>query len=91
MAFNNPSPSSLLYKTANFSTQHGTTSVLWKKKRLTHGLGWMALLVGGEDHMLSFENREQVSERLGFQDDGNMLGVSYWKGLDLENAVIMQK
>ena len=60
MAFNQPAPSSLLYKSVNFTTQHGTATANWQKKRLTHASGWMALLVGGETHAIEFADSNQV-------------------------------
>ena len=60
MAFNDPRPSSLLYKAVNFTTRHGSTASPWHKKRLTHASGWMALLVGGETHQMEFADSDQV-------------------------------
>ena len=71
MAFNQPRPTSLLYKTVNFTTQHGTTAAPWHKKRLTHASGWMALLVGGETHQLEFADSDQVR-----RTDGRVVCVS---------------
>nr|XP_014351910.1 PREDICTED: fibrocystin-L [Latimeria chalumnae] len=44
LAFNNPSPSSLQGKNVIMSNSFGTSIVPYLKKRLTHKLGWMALV-----------------------------------------------
>ena len=61
MAFNNPLPSSLLYKETIFTNEHGTSHIPWKKKRLTHALGWMITLVDGGNYNFFFEDRDHLT------------------------------
>ncbi|KAM9824037.1 PKHD1 like 1, tandem duplicate 1 [Neosynchiropus ocellatus] len=59
-AFNNPSPSSLEGQNAILYNDFGFSSVPFMKKRLTHKLGWMALLPMGQNGMY-FENGGQIT------------------------------
>ncbi|XP_043232444.1 fibrocystin-L-like [Amphibalanus amphitrite] len=82
MAFNQPTPSSLLYKAVNFTSRHGTATANWQKKRLTHPSGWMALLVGGETHNLQFADSDQLTNisytaRFYFLKPEDRLAVSH--------------
>ncbi|XP_033119895.1 fibrocystin-L-like [Anneissia japonica] len=61
MAFNRPLPSSLLYKDALFTNQHGTSSIPYRKKRITHPEGWMITLVEGDTYNFVFEDVDQVT------------------------------
>ncbi|XP_077992871.1 fibrocystin-L-like [Glandiceps talaboti] len=60
-AFNNASPSSLKYKNVLFTNEYGTTSVIYKKKRLTHMEGWMVTLLDGSNHNMIFEDVDHVT------------------------------
>ncbi|XP_064635071.1 fibrocystin-L-like [Lineus longissimus] len=60
-AFNNPSPQSLEAKNAIFENQYGSSSVPFAKKRLTHKLGWMVVLVSGTNNTMHFENVDHVT------------------------------
>ncbi|KAK3107766.1 hypothetical protein FSP39_021797 [Pinctada imbricata] len=60
-AFNNPSPKSLEYKNIILTTQYGTTTMPWKKKSISHPLGWHTVNVGGEETTLEFENADHIT------------------------------
>ncbi|XP_060949378.1 PKHD1 like 1, tandem duplicate 1 [Limanda limanda] len=75
LAFNNPTPSSLKAKDAVFTNSHGTSYVPYKKKRMTHKLGWMAMLPSKETYNFFFDNMDQLtnityqSKFYGFKSD----------------------
>ncbi|XP_038070546.1 fibrocystin-L-like isoform X1 [Patiria miniata] len=60
-SFNNPLPSSLLYKNTLFTNEHGTSSIPYHKKRLTHPMGWMITLIEGDNYNMIFENVDHVT------------------------------
>ncbi|XP_064635838.1 fibrocystin-L-like [Lineus longissimus] len=60
-SFNNPSPESLAAKDCIFENQYGSSSVPFEKKRLTHKLGWMVVLVGGTNNTMHFENVDHIT------------------------------
>ncbi|CAL8293184.1 unnamed protein product [Merluccius merluccius] len=60
-AFNNPSPSSLKGKDIVLSNKHGMNIVPYLKKRLTHPLGWMAMLPSGLTYNLYFKDVDQIT------------------------------
>ena len=61
MAFNEPLPSSLLYKDTLFTNAYGTSHVPYKKKRLTHPGGWMLTLINGDEYNFIFEDVDHVT------------------------------
>jgi hypothetical protein len=61
MAFNNPSPSSLLYKDTLFTNAHGTSRINYHKKRITHPEGWMITLIDGDNYNMIFEDVDHVT------------------------------
>ncbi|XP_071793632.1 fibrocystin-L-like isoform X1 [Asterias amurensis] len=61
MAFNEPLPSSLLYKDTLFTNAYGTSRVPYKKKRLTHPQGWMLTLIDGDAYNFIFEDVDHVT------------------------------
>ncbi|XP_071944841.1 fibrocystin-L-like [Antedon mediterranea] len=61
MAFNAAFPSSLRYKNALFTNQHGTSSILYRAKRLTHLKGWMITLIEGDTYNFIFEDVDHVT------------------------------
>ncbi|XP_025757857.1 PKHD1 like 1, tandem duplicate 1 isoform X2 [Oreochromis niloticus] len=61
LAFNNPSPSSLVAKDVILTNSHGSSRVPFLKKRLTHPFGWMALLPSGQTYNWYFENVDHVT------------------------------
>ncbi|CAK8674402.1 unnamed protein product [Clavelina lepadiformis] len=60
-ALNNPLPSSLEANDIIFVNEHGNASSIYKKKRLTHKPGWMALLPGRKEVMIYFKDGEQFT------------------------------
>ncbi|KAK7898488.1 hypothetical protein WMY93_019341 [Mugilogobius chulae] len=75
LAFNNPSPSSLDGHDVLMSNKHGSSVVPYMKKRMTHKLGWMALLPSKDTFRWSFIDGEQftnisyTSTYYGFKED----------------------
>ncbi|CAL8298854.1 unnamed protein product [Lota lota] len=61
VALNNPSPSSLQGKDLMLSNKHGSSAVPYLKKRLTHKLGWMALLPSGQTYNWYFKDVAQIA------------------------------
>ncbi|XP_069372727.1 PKHD1 like 1, tandem duplicate 1 [Paralichthys olivaceus] len=61
LAFNNPTPTSLKAKDAIFTNSHGTSVVPYLKKRMTHKLGWMALLPSQQTYNFYFDNMDQIT------------------------------
>lgn len=61
MAWNNPLPSSLLYRDALLSNEHGTSYVPWRFMRLTHDQGWMSTIILGQNYNFSFDNAPQLT------------------------------
>lgn len=59
-AANDVKPSSLNYNELNITTKHGTNLAPWHPKGVTHSDGWMALLIDGEHHHISFAGDEHV-------------------------------
>lgn len=60
-AFNEISPSSLLYKDAIFINRFGNVTNPYRKKAITHPKGWNINLVDGEEYEIIFENAEHLS------------------------------
>nr|DBA24045.1 TPA: hypothetical protein GDO54_011748 [Pyxicephalus adspersus] len=61
LAFNNPSPSSLLGKDVIISNSFGYTVVPFLPKRLTHKPGWMALLPNANSFNWYFSNVDFIT------------------------------
>lgn len=61
LAFNDPSPSSVAGHNTIFTNQFGSSTSYYMKKRMTHKLGWMALLPSGGTFKWSFEDAEQIT------------------------------
>ncbi|XP_072303332.1 fibrocystin-L-like [Eucyclogobius newberryi] len=61
LAFNNPSPTSLAGHDVLMANKHGSSVVPYMKKRMTHKLGWMALLPSKDTFMWSFIDGEQIT------------------------------
>lgn len=49
-------PKSLDFKTVLLTNEHGTSEVPWLRKRLTHPLGWMCMMMGGSTYRITYEN-----------------------------------
>ncbi|XP_053190049.1 fibrocystin-L-like [Scomber japonicus] len=79
-AFNNPTPSSLKGKDAIITNEHGTSVVPYLKKRLTHKLGWMALLVSGKTYNWYFNDMDHLT---------NITYDAKFYGFKLDQYVIM--
>ncbi|KAJ8026005.1 Fibrocystin-L [Holothuria leucospilota] len=60
-AWNNPLPSSLLYKDVLLENKYGESAIPYHKKRITHPMGWMATLVEEENYNMRFENVEHIT------------------------------
>ncbi|XP_073535878.1 fibrocystin-L [Phyllobates terribilis] len=61
LAFNNPSPSSLLGKDVIISNSFGSSVVPFLQKRLTHKPGWMALLPNANSFNWYFSNVDFIT------------------------------
>ncbi|PWA19457.1 hypothetical protein CCH79_00020609 [Gambusia affinis] len=62
LAFNNPTPTSLQAKDVILTNSHGSSSVVpYLKKRMTHKLGWMALLPSGQTYNWHFDNADHIT------------------------------
>ncbi|XP_071828580.1 fibrocystin-L-like isoform X3 [Apostichopus japonicus] len=82
LAFNNPLPSSLLYKNVLLENRFGKSTIPYHKKRLTHPFGWMATLVEEEDYNMAFEDVEHVTNisytaRFDGYEDGEYVYVTH--------------
>ncbi|KFO35224.1 Fibrocystin-L [Fukomys damarensis] len=80
LAFNRPSPASLLEKDVILSDSFGTSIVPFQKKRLTHMSGWMALI----------PNASHINWY--FKDVGHITNISYtstFYGFKEEDYVIV--
>ncbi|KAI4871505.1 hypothetical protein NFI96_027165, partial [Prochilodus magdalenae] len=61
LAFNNPSPSSLLSKDVILTNTYGTSVVPFVEKLITHGFGWMALIPSDQTYNWYFRGASQIS------------------------------
>ncbi|XP_024153621.1 PKHD1 like 1, tandem duplicate 1 isoform X2 [Oryzias melastigma] len=61
LAFNHPTPASLEAKDVILTNSHGSSVVPYLKKRLTHKLGWMALLPSRHTYNWYFDNADQIT------------------------------
>ncbi|KAM5281038.1 fibrocystin-L [Ctenodactylus gundi] len=61
LAFNKPSPASLLEKDVVLSDSFGTSIVPFQKKRLTHMSGWMALIPNANHINWYFKDVDHIS------------------------------
>ena len=59
IAWNKPSLEALSFKNTNYTNEFGTISVPWRKKRLTHKKGWMALLPAGRPSLSELAEKQQ--------------------------------
>ncbi|XP_019623376.1 PREDICTED: fibrocystin-L-like [Branchiostoma belcheri] len=60
-SWNLATPATLRYKNVLFSSPYGTTVVPYRRKRMTHKEGWMAILQTGVNHNLVYENVDHVT------------------------------
>ncbi|XP_076157842.1 PKHD1 like 1, tandem duplicate 1 [Alosa pseudoharengus] len=61
LAFNHPKPTSLEGNFAVISNGFGASMVPYLKKRMTHPLGWMAMLPSGQTYNWYFNTLEQLT------------------------------
>ncbi|KAL7883851.1 hypothetical protein SRHO_G00015090 [Serrasalmus rhombeus] len=61
LAFNNPSPSSLLSKDVILTNAFGTSVVPFAEKLITQSFGWMALLPSAQTYNWYFRGASQIS------------------------------
>ncbi|XP_029299003.1 LOW QUALITY PROTEIN: PKHD1 like 1, tandem duplicate 1 [Cottoperca gobio] len=61
LSFNNPSPESLRAKDVILTNSHGSSVVPYMKKRMTHKLGWMAMLPSRETYNWFFNDMDQIT------------------------------
>ncbi|XP_066530272.1 fibrocystin-L-like [Hoplias malabaricus] len=61
LAFNNPSPSSLLSKDVILTNSYGTSVVPFAEKLITHTFGWMALLPADQTYNWYFRGASQIT------------------------------
>ncbi|XP_048215228.1 fibrocystin-L isoform X1 [Perognathus longimembris pacificus] len=97
LAFNKPSPISLLEKDVVLSDSFGTSVVPFQKKRLTHMSGWMALIPNanhinwyfkGVDHIT---NISYTSTFYGFkEEDYVIISHNFTKNPDMFNVIDMR-
>ncbi|XP_072034167.1 fibrocystin-L-like [Amphiura filiformis] len=82
LAFNNPHPTSLKFKRAEFLNDNGVSYINFHKKRLTHPDGWMVTLINGYKYLWFFEDIDHVtniSYNAQFEefDDGDFVLISH--------------
>ncbi|XP_066121905.1 fibrocystin-L [Saccopteryx bilineata] len=97
LAFNKPSPVSLLEKDVVLSDAFGTSIVPFQKKRLTHMSGWMALIPNakhinwyfkGVDHIT---NISYTSTFYGFkEEDYVIISHNFTQNPDMFNVIDMR-
>ncbi|ELK08600.1 Fibrocystin-L [Pteropus alecto] len=97
LAFNKPSPVSLLEKDVVLSDSFGTSIVPFQKKRLTHMSGWMALIPNakhinwyfkGVDHIT---NISYTSTFYGFkEEDYVIISHNFTQNPDMFNVIDMR-
>ncbi|XP_068431576.1 PKHD1 like 1, tandem duplicate 1 [Clinocottus analis] len=61
LSFNNPSPTSLKGKDVILTNSHGSSVVPYLKKRMTHKLGWMAMLPSRQTYRWFFKDVDHVT------------------------------
>ncbi|XP_056273684.1 fibrocystin-L-like [Pseudoliparis swirei] len=61
LALNNPTPSSLKAKDIILTNAHGSSAVPYLKKRMTHKLGWMALIPSGQKYNWFFQDADHIT------------------------------
>uniref|UniRef100_A0A8C2XFR8 PKHD1 like 1, tandem duplicate 2 n=1 Tax=Cyclopterus lumpus TaxID=8103 RepID=A0A8C2XFR8_CYCLU len=61
LSLNKPSPSSLEAKDIILTNSHGSSVVPYLKKRMTHKLGWMAMLPSGQTYNWYFQDADHVT------------------------------
>ncbi|MBZ3876694.1 Fibrocystin-L [Sciurus carolinensis] len=97
LAFNKPSPVSLLEKDVVLSDSFGTSIIPFQKKRLTHTSGWMALIPNanhinwyfkGVDHVT---NISYTSTFYGFkEEDYVIISHNFTQNPDMFNVIDMR-
>ncbi|KAK5854667.1 hypothetical protein PBY51_004842 [Eleginops maclovinus] len=60
-AFNNPAPQSLEGKDVILTNSHGSSAVPYLKKRMTHKLGWMAMMPSGLTYNMIFDDMDHLT------------------------------
>ncbi|XP_044191170.1 PKHD1 like 1, tandem duplicate 1 [Thunnus albacares] len=79
LSFNNPTPASLKAKDVIMTNEHGTTVIPYLKKRMTHKLGWMVMLVSGKTYNWYFNDMDHLTnitynaKFFGFKSDQYMI------------------
>ncbi|XP_042290990.1 PKHD1 like 1, tandem duplicate 1 [Thunnus maccoyii] len=61
LSFNNPTPASLKAKDVIMTNEHGTSVIPYLKKRMTHKLGWMVMLVSGKTYNWYFNDMDHLT------------------------------
>ncbi|XP_072530724.1 PKHD1 like 1, tandem duplicate 1 [Salminus brasiliensis] len=61
LAFNNPSPSSLMSKAVILTNAYGTSVVPFLEKLITHKFGWMALVPSDQTYNWYFRDASQIT------------------------------
>ncbi len=59
-SYNKPEPTALKFRNTTFTNAYGSVVSVFEKKRATHKEGWMAVLVGGEEHVMSFADAKHI-------------------------------
>uniref|UniRef100_A0A7N4NVE6 Fibrocystin-L n=1 Tax=Sarcophilus harrisii TaxID=9305 RepID=A0A7N4NVE6_SARHA len=97
LAFNKPSPVSLLEKDVILSDSFGTSIIPFQKKRLTHMSGWMALIPNANHINWYFKGVEHItnisyaSTFYGFKDeDYVIISHNFTQKADMFNIIDMR-
>nr|XP_045000409.1 fibrocystin-L [Jaculus jaculus] len=97
LAFNKPSPVSLLEKDVVLSDSFGTSVVPFQKKRLTHKSGWMALIPNANHINWYFKDADHLtnisytSTFYGFkEEDYVIISHNFTKNPDMFNVIDMR-
>ncbi|KAI3358131.1 hypothetical protein L3Q82_003134 [Scortum barcoo] len=81
LAFNNPTPTSLKGKDAIFTNTHGSSVVPFLKKRMTHNMGWMAMLPSRQTYNWYFKDEDHIT---------NISYTSKFYGFKLDQYLIIR-
>ncbi|XP_045661731.1 fibrocystin-L isoform X1 [Ursus americanus] len=97
LAFNKPSPISLLEKDVVLSDSFGTSIVPFRKKRLTHMSGWMALIPNAKHINWYFKDVDHItnisytSTFYGFkEEDYVIISHNFTQNPDMFNVIDMR-